>query len=247
MIDQAERVFDSLNRADIGRLLALDHDHRDAQRAGGSDLAVGGRTAAILGDDDLDPVLDQKLAFGRFLEGAGRENVKCMGNIETRRDGVDTADQIAVLRSALEMESFLSADGKENAVWRGAERQGCLWDGADTRPAIAGFLFPLRATQSKKRNASPACCDGRVVRDACRKGMRSIDQKVEFFGSEEIGKPVASTEAAASDRNRLGHGLCRASGQRKQAVVIGAFSQRGRQLPRFGRAGKDQDAVFAHG
>lgn len=247
MIDKAERVFDGFNRAGIVRLVALDHDYRDAECTGGGDLAVSGRAATVLGDDDLDLVVDQEFPFGSLLEGAGREDIARIGYAELRRDGIDAADQIAVLRSAFEVKSLLSADGEENAFRRGAERLGRFHDGANAGPAVAGFPFPGGAAEREKRNSSLACRDRRIVRNARRKGMGGINQKVEFFGSEEIGKPVASTEAAAAGGNRLCHGLGRASGQRKQAVAIGALSQRGCQLPRFGRAAKDQDAVFAHG
>lgn len=247
MIDKAERVFDSLNRADIVRLLALDHDHRDAERTGGRDLAVGGATAAVLGDDQLDPVLQQQFAFGFLLEGAGRENVMRMRNVEPRHDGIDAADQIMMLRSVFEMEGLLSADREEDAFWRRADGLDRLCDGANTGPAITGLLFPRRTAQSEKRNSGPARRHGSVVRDARRKGMRRIDQNIEIFSLQELGKSIAAAEAAAPGENGLGHGLCRASGQRQQAVAIGAPSQRGCQLPRFGRAAKDQDAVFAHG
>ena len=247
MIDKAERVFDSFNRADIVRLLTFDHDHPDTERTGRSDLAIGRRAAAVLGDDDLDPVCDQKCALSGLFEGAGRQNVLRMGYAELRHDGIDAADQIAVLRCAFEMEDLLSADGEENAFRRSAKSLDCIADGANTGPAIAGLRFPHGAAQRKKRNSGPARRDGRIVRDACGKGMGGIDQKVETLGRQKIGKPVAATEAAAAGGNRLCHRLRRASGQRKQAVAIGALRQGSGQLPRFGRAAKDQDAVFAHG
>lgn len=247
MIDKAERVFDSLNRADIVRLLALDHDHRDTERAGRRDLAVGGRATAVLGDDDLDPVLDQQFAFGSLLERAGRENVMRLGDVEARCDGINAADQIAVLWSTFEVEGLLSADGEEDAFRHGAKSVDCVWDRANTRPAITRFLFPDGAAQGKKRNFSAARHDGGVVRDARGEGMGGVDQKIEIFSLQKLGKSVAAAEAAAAGRDRLRHRLCRASGQRKQAVAIGALRQGGGQLPRFGRAAKDQDAVFAHG
>ncbi len=247
MIDKAERVIDSFNRADIVRLLALNHDHRDAESTGRSDLAIGGGSTTVLGDDDLDPVVDQKFPFSGFLEGAGRQHIARMGYAELRHDGIDAADQILVLGRGFEMESFLSADGEENAFRRGAESLDCVWDRANTGPAIAGFRFPRGAAQSKKRNSGAACRDRRIMRDACRKGMGGIDQKIEIFSLQKLGKSVAATEATAAGGNRLGHGLCRASGERKQAVAIVAFSQRSSQLSRFGRAAKDQDTVFAHG
>lgn len=247
MIDKAERVFDSLNRADIVRLLALDHDHRDAERTGGGDLAIGGATAAVLGDDQFDPVFHQQFAFGFLLEGAGRENVMRTRNVEPRHDGIDAADQIMMQRSAFEMESLLSADREEDAFWRRAEGLDRLCDRANAGPTITGLLFPRRTAQSEKRNSGPARRHGSVMRDARRKGMRGIDQKVEIFSLQEIGKPVAATEATAAGGNWLGHGLCRASGQRKQNVTLRAQRQTGGQLPGFGRAAKDQDTVFAHG
>lgn len=247
MIDKAERVFDSFDRADIVRLLALDHDHRDTERAGGRDLAIGGGAAAVLGDDDVDPVLDQQLTFGGLFEGAGRENVMRLGNVEPRCNGIDAADQIAVLWCAFEVESLLSADGEEDTFWHGAKSADRVRDGANTRPAIARFLLPHGAAQSKKQNTGTACGDGGVVGDASGKGMGGIDQKIEVSSLQKLGKSFAATEAAAAGRNGLHHRLGRAPGQRKQAVAIGALRERGRQLRRFGRAAKDQDAVFAHG
>lgn len=247
MIDKAERVFDSLNRADIVRLLALDHDHRDIERAGGGDLAIGGGAAAVLGDDHVDPVFNQQFPLVALFERTGRENVMRFRNFEPGCDGIDAADQIAMLRRAFEMERFLPADGKEDAFRAVAESLDCVCDGANIGPVVSRFRLPCRAPQRKKRNSGLARRDGGVVRDARRKGMRGIDQKVEFFSRQETGKSVAATEAAATCRHRLGHRFCRASGQRKQAVAIGATGQRGGQLSCFGRAAKDQDAVFAHG
>lgn len=247
MIDKAERVFDSLNRADIGRLLALDHDHRDIERAGGGDLAIGGGAAAVLGDDHVDPVFNQQFPLVALFERTGRENVMRFGNFEPGRDGIDATDQVVVLRRAFEMERFLPADGEEDAFRALAESLDCVCDGANVGPAIAGFGLPCRAPQRKKRNSGLTRRDGGVVRDARCKRMRGIDHKVEFFGLQKLGKSSAATEAAASGRDRLGHWFSRSSGQRKQAVAIGTLSQRGCQLTRFGRAAKDQDAVFAHG
>ena len=77
--------------------------------------------------------------------------------------------------------------------------------------------------------------------------MGSVDQKVEIFSRQETGKPVAATETAAAARHRLSHGFRRSPGERQENVAVRAQSQRGCQLPRFGRAAKDQDTVFAHG
>lgn len=247
MIDKAERVFDSLHRADIVRLLALDHDYRDTQRTGGCDLTIGGRAAAVLGDDDVDPVAGEKGALGGFLKGAGRQNVARIGYAELRQDGIDAADQILVLRRMFEMEDLLPANGEKDTFWRRAKRRNRLRNGTDAGPEIAGLLFPGEAAKRKKCNAGAACRNRRIVRDARRKGMGGVDQKVEIFRLQKTGKPVAATEAAAAARHRLSDGFRRSPGERQENVAVRAESQRGCQLPCFGRAAKDQDTVFAHG
>ena len=145
------------------------------------------------------------------------------------------------------MEGLLSADGEEDAFWHGANSVDCVWDGANACPAITRLLFPDRAAQGTKRNSSAVRHDGGVVRDARGEGMGGVDQKIEIFGLQKLGKSVAAAEAAAQVGTGCAIRLRRASCQRKQAVAIGALRQGGGQLPRFRRAAKDQDAVFAHG
>ena len=246
MIDKGERFFDGTHGADIGRLLALDHYHLDAKAARRRDLAVGRLAAAVLGDDDLDLVDHQKLPFRLFLERAGSEQVTRMANAKRRRDRIDTADQIVVLRRAFEVEGLLPADGEEDASRRLAQHAGCFGNRGNAGPAVAGSPFPAGTSQREEGDFGSLRRHRRVLRNPCREGMRRVDHQVEFFRLEECGKAVAAAKAAAAHGCRLGQGLGRSSGQRQQQVAIRAIRQGGRQVPRFGRSAENQDAVFAH-
>ena len=246
MIDKGERFFDGTYGADIGRLLALDHDNLDAKPTRRRDLAVGRLAAAVLGDDDLDLVVHQKLPFRLFLERAGSEQVTRMGNAKRRCNRIDTADQIVVLRRAFEVESLLPADREEDASRRFAQRPGCFGNRGNADPAVARLPFPAGTSQCEEGDFGSLRRHRRVLRNPSREGMRRVDHQVEFFRLEEFGKAVAAAEAAAAHGYRLGQGLRRPSGQRQQQVAIRAIRQGRRQVPRFGRSAENQDAVFAH-
>lgn len=247
MIDEAERVFDGVRRADLGRLLTLDHDHLDAPLPCGCDLAIGRRATAVLGDDHVDVVPLQQFALGLFLEGAGGEDVTGLGNIERRGDGIDAADDVAMLRRIVEMEGFLPSYRKEDAAGRCADRRNSLGNRGDTGPAVAGLLLPDGTAEREKGDAGRSRRNQRIVRNPRGKGMRRIDQEIKFFVRQESGESVTAAEATAANRDRLGHGLGRAPRQRQMQIPIVTLRQGSRQLPRFRRAAEDQDTVSAHG
>ena len=246
MIDRRQRVLDSLDRSHGGRHGAADHEDFDAEHARRFDLRISGVAAAVLGDHGVDAMVPQERQFGIQREGAAVENEDGMIELQGRRDGIDAADQIEMLRSRLCRMRLLPAGRQEDAARRSSK---CLYrfgNGRGMRPAVAVFLAPERAAQGDGPNAGHFCSLGGIRGNSGGKGMRGIDQQVEFAFAQEAGKPFGAAETTNSHGNRLFGRFFGASGQRQQSIGVGTLPQRGRQLARLARAAQYQNAEFCH-
>ena len=246
MIDRRQRVFDSLDRSHDGRHSAADHENLYAEHARRFDLRIGGVAAAILGDHGVDAMVPQERQFGIQREGAAVENEGGVIEFQGRRDGIDAADQIEMLRSRLCRMRLLPAGRKEDAARRGSKRLDGFGNGRNMGPAVAVFLAPERAAQGDGRNTGHFCSLGGIRGNSGGKGMRGIDQQVEFAFAQEARQPFGSAKAANPHGNRLFGRFFRTSGKRQQDIGVGALPQRGRQLARLARAAQYQNAEFCH-
>ncbi len=116
--------------------VALDHHHLDPEVTRRRYLAVGGRTAAVLGDDDVDPVRSSSSVSSVCAKGP---EAKMAGDIrQTRAASPDRrCDDVAVLRRLLEMVSLLPADCQQDAAGSSPMRTP-LRDASDAGPSMPG-------------------------------------------------------------------------------------------------------------
>lgn len=246
MIDRRQRVLDSFDRFHGGRHGAADHEDFDAEHARRFDLRIGGVAATVLGDHGVDAMVSQQCQFGIQRKGAAVENEDGMIELQGRRDGIDAADQIEMLWSRLCRMRLLPAGRQEDAARHGSK---CLYrfgNGRGMRPAVAVFLAPERAAQGDGPNAGHFCSLGGIRGNSGGKGMRGIDQQVEFAFAQEAGKPFGAAETTNPHGNRLFGRFFRAPGKRQQSIDVGTLPQRGRQLARLARAAQYQNAEFCH-
>ena len=71
--------------------------------------------------------------------------------------------------------------------------------------------------------------------------MRRIDERVDAFLHEIIGKSAGAAEASNPQRNRLDGGCRRSSCQGKHHRQIGSESKHLRQTTRFGGSAENED------
>lgn len=108
-------------RRGVGPRRAVEHDHGQAEAAGGGELAVGGVAAAVLRHEELDaPGLEERGFLGLAERPAGEEGFG-LGRQLVGRDRLDAADEVAVLRGGAEGGDLLAADGEEDAARLGPE------------------------------------------------------------------------------------------------------------------------------
>ena len=246
MIDRRQRVLDSLDRSHDGRRGATDHENLYAEHARRFDLRIGGAAAAVLGDDDVDAMVSQERQFEIQREWSAVENEDGMIKLQSRRDGIDAADQIKMLRSRFGRMRLLPAGRQEDAARRSSQCPDGFGNGRRMRPAVAGHFAPERAAQCDGRNPGHAGSLGSVRGNSGGKGVRGIDQQVEFTFSQEAFEPFGTAKATNSHGNRLFGRFFRASSKRQQDIDIGTLPQRGRQQARLACAAQYQNAEFCH-
>ena len=218
------------------------HDDRNAEAACRRDLAIRGRPAAVLGNDDIDIVLREKTSFVGFVEWAASGKIDGIRHRKRRLDRIDAADEIEVLRPRRERDELIAAECKEYATWRGAERLHGGRHVGNFGPAVAVDRDPGGTIQRQKRNLCEGRGGGRIGGDACRIGMRRIDQEVDRFGAEPSGEADGAAETADAYQNRLRRRRRGAPGERQRHREIGARRQALGELPRLRGAAENEDA-----
>lgn len=246
MIDRRQRRLDSFDRFDDRGRSARHHHHLDTEQAGCLDLRIGGRTAAVLGDDDVDIVLSQQIAFTVQRE---RTPIKDIVDIIKRKrwfDGIDAANEVVMLRCGFRMMRTLPARRQEDSAGEGAKRFDGSRNALHVPPAIARPALPFKTAQSDGSNTGGPSCESGIGRNSFGEGVRGVDQKVISAGLQEIGKCGSAAETADADRNRLRGRFFGASGKRQQNIAIIPRRERLGQQPRLAGAAEDQDAGSSH-
>ncbi len=246
MIDHCQRRLDSVDRLDDRGRRARDHHHLDAEQAGCLDLRIGGRTAAILCDDDVNVVLPQKIAFTVQRERTTLEDVFDIIKRKRRFDGIDAANEVVMLRSGLRMMGTLPARRQEDLAGEGAKRFDGSRNAPHVPPAIAGHALPFGTAQSDRGNAGSLGRESGIGRNALGEGVRGVDQQVISADFQEIGKCCSAAKTADANRNRLRGRFFRAAGKRQQNIAIITRRQRLGQQPRLAGTAEDQDAGSSH-
>lgn len=247
MSDAVECLVATADRRHVRGLAPLDHDHLDAEPARCGNLAVGGAAAAVLGDDHIDLPAPEQRGFIGFRKGTGRQDRLLVGQIKRRRHRIDAADDVAVLRRDLEVESFLSTYRQEDAASPITERADGLDNAIDSSPAVARQGHPFRSAEGDKRNAGSLRCFRGVVRNACGKRVRRIDQQRDIFVMQEMRQPIGAAKAADARLDRLRPRVRGAAGQRDGGVVADIFGQAAREFACLGGATQNQNTRFFHG
>lgn len=229
MIDPDKRLFHRRDRGQAGLGRAFDQDHRDLQRSGCGDLAIGGAAAAVLGDDAIDPVFDEQGMLVGLIERSGRKDVADIGQGEGRLDGIDATNEIGVLRCGFEHRRFLPADRKQDTSWRRAQ---CCDGGMhmiDAGPEVARLALPARTSKGEGGDAGFKRGFRGIVGNTRGEGMRRVDQEIEAFGSQRVREAVGAAETADAGRDGLCHRRARAAGQRQHHIVPRARKRAGQR------------------
>jgi hypothetical protein len=241
LIEAGDRFAHIAYPAASGVRRPADQQHRDAEGSRGGDLTVGRVTSAVLRHHHLDGVLDEQRPLLFLAEGSTLLDVSRMRHRQWRLNRIDAANEVVMLRSRRKGRDLLPAQSEKYAARRGTQSTHGITRVGYLGPSISGYGVPGRPAQRNQRRIGLPCRAHRISRHGRRVGMGRIDQGVYACVAQvscEAGDP---TKTAAP----YGHGLCqrrdRAAGQRQGHGHVGACCKKLRQLPRLGRAAKNQD------
>jgi hypothetical protein len=218
------------------------HDHGQAKGTRCRDLAIGRASAAVLRNDDADPIAGKQRAFVCFLKWATGSQVSGMRHGKRRIDRVHAANEIGMLRRIGEWRELLAAQCEENAARLAAERADCSGHIAHLSPLVAGCRNPWGPPQRHHGYASLSCSMYRIGGHGGCIGMGCVEQYVDALACEVLRKSLRTTEAANPDRHRLRCGRCGATRKREGHIKVCATCKLGSKAPRFSSAAEYQDS-----
>ncbi len=234
MIEPHQRFLDARRRRHLRPRRPRQHDDRQAEAARRRDLAIGRRTAAVLGDDDVDVMPCEKRAFVGSVERAAAGEIGGARHRQRRLDRIDAADEIEVLRRSPRTAPARCGRAREKrgaASFRApARRLACR------RPRSSGRRRPRPRPDDRAPAAGPARGSRRRLhwrrcgphRDASRRSGASIAS-----APSQARETRSAAETADPHRDRLRRRRSGAAGERQRHREIGARRQALRELPRF--------------
>lgn len=246
MIDRRQRRIDSVDRYHVGSGGARDNGNLDPQVARSLDLGVGGRPAAVLGNDGVDAMLLEQGDFVFEIEGATIEDVVDVRNGDLRRDRIDAADKIEMLRRRLGTAGFLPAGCKKDATGRGSQSSDRLGNARRWNPHVARLWRPFGSLQGEDGNVSDTGRHGGICRNPGGKGMRRVDQQIKLPLPQKAAQALDAAETADANRNGLNGGIFRTAGEREQNLVPAARRKCLREFARLRGSTEDQNADLSH-
>ena len=224
---------------------AAQHDHRDCKRARGCNLGVARSSPAVLCHDHFDAVRFKQAPILGFAEWSARRHILGVRDRQRRRNGLDAAHEIKVLRRAFETADLLATEGKEYPPrLLPKRRDGCCRIG-DLHPAIARGGGPRRSAHRYEWYPGCSSCPCRICRHHRRIRMGGVDKRIDAPGRQITGKPCTPAKAAAAQRRALMRGRAGSTGERNGDGELGAAGKPLRQLSRLAGAAQNEDPLHA--
>lgn len=217
------------------------HDDWQTERAGRGELGRGRRAAAVLGDDEVYLVGDEKRLLRSLVERSAREDRGCVRRQVGGFHRLDAADQVAMHRRSTEDGDFLTSDGEKHPARIGAE---CRGGGGHVRgpgPVIAWTLAPSGAAQRDERHARPVTRGARVRGHAYGERVGGVGQDADVVFPEPVGEAIRAPEAARTDFACRQIRRTGPTGEGIRKAKAGALRQEAGEFAGLARAAEDED------
>ena len=242
MIEPGNRILNGIDSRRCRRRGPAQHDYADAKAARGSDFAVGRRTAAVLGHDNIDAVrLHQRAVLG-FAEWAACGQVGRLRQGKRWLDAIDAADQVTMLWGAGKGRELVPADGNKNAARLLADGGRRFARIVDVNPAVAGNRKPRGPAQGDEPHLCLARSGDGILRNDRRVRMGGVDQSVDPVRGQIVSQTGGAAEAADPNRHSVFDRRGRSAGKRKRHIKSVAPGEALAQDARFRRTAENKDA-----
>jgi hypothetical protein len=242
MIEPSHDVLHGLHGRHLGQRGTAQQDDGQAEQPRRRDLAVGRRSTAVLGHDNLDGMCNQQCPIVGFGEWTTAGEIGGVRYRERRIDRFDAADEIVVLRRSREDSDLGLAERNKNTARRFAE---CFHRRRGIRhldPVVARERRPRRTPERQQRDACGCRRRSCIGRDDRGVRMRRVDESIDAFGCEISRKALGAAESADAHRHTLGGRRPGAPRERDRYGHVRAFAETLRQPSRLRGAAENEDA-----
>lgn len=226
-----ERLLDRGHGRHVGSGGPIDDDHGQAALAGGIELCPRQRPAAVLGDDEIDPLaIDERALSGKRVGTTVEEQLVAWRKGAVGR--IDTADQQPSLLDGGERGQALASGRKQDPRPELLDKAGSGAEIADALPAVTDALSPARPFQPERGDPGlTASLSGRG-RNPFGERMAGIDDRIDVMVLQPLRESLGTAEAANPDLARRQSRVAHASGEGRDERNV-ALIENGRQRPRL--------------
>ena len=244
MIEPRNRLGDRCNGWAIRQWRPLEHEYGDTERSGRGYLAVRSFATAVLRDDRIDGKRFQQLPVSDFRERPTRQDVVCMRHFERRIHGINTSNEVMMLRGVAEWNQLLPSDCQEHAPRAAAQRAHSTLRARNLHPEIIGRRRPGRSAQAEDGRGGLRSSHCGIGGNCFRIRVRSVDQEVDAVGTQVFCESCGAPKPADPHGNRLS-GRCHSPACQGDCRGKLATAERGGELASLRSTPQDQD-VRAH-
>jgi hypothetical protein len=178
-----------------------DHDNRQPNMPRCHEFGERRLAAAVLAYEQIDRFLAQELLLRFERERAAPKDYAMAWQVWRKRERLNCADKIEMLRRHREGPELQAADRQKNAFSFTPERGGGRGHIGCLNPTIARLRNPRRARQYNERNFRPRRRDRSMARHLCRERMGGVYEHIDSLGFEIGVKAVHAAKTADSIGN----------------------------------------------
>ncbi len=240
MSNPVQNLFNGADFVSLRRVGPVDHEYRQAEPSGGIDLGASAFASGIPGNEEIDPVLFQKVTLSRFCKWPSINDDVMVWQCGALLRGVDKSQEIVMMRFGLEDRDFRSPNGKEDPSGDTAKRPGGLRHVRHSGPAVTRTGRPRRSCKRDHGYARSCTCRDRVPTYLCGERVRGVDQMSNRVVLEIVDQARCAAKSSGSSRQRLCDGVHHATGVGERGTHPQGGDVR-REGARLGGATQDQE------
>jgi len=223
-------------------LRAPDHHNRNLEGVRGLDLSVGGLTAAILGNEDLNAFLPHQLHLITADEGTPREDKPVLWQDRNVSRAINCTNKVGMLRRGRKRGELQPAVGQKNTARYITQRSNSGFGIIRVDPPIAVLRFPGGPGEGNKRNAGALASAGGIFRNPFGERMCGVDHRINMLREEKSAQSVGPTKTADAVRNGRPLRVFGTACERQYRGDVIALRQTPRQYARLSRTSEDKNA-----
>ena len=223
---------------------SVNHDDRQAQRAGSGDFGIGSGAARVFRHNQINAVFPHQRSVVRFGKRPARHKHMVIGKGWRGLGRIDETQQVEMLRVGRKLRQMHAPHGQHDALGRLIQRINGPCNVGHLGPAISVLRRPRLSGQCQQRHIRLCAGGHRIPAHLRRKGVGGVDHMCDLLGTQMLHQPINTTKTPDALWQGLTLGPVHAASKANRPVQSHFRSSVGKSRG-LGRPGKDQE-VGAH-